>query len=230
MKIRFSLRTLLVAMAIVAVAIALPYWIPKRQVLSYNDAYVGYYRGLGLTDGGGYFGRNWYYVIVHEDIEGYWEVDINGLGYNDYRGYYGNGTLREHGQCIVRENGGGEIAPFRHDLLNAKFYDPDGNLISEVKNRTGKQILCHADGQPWWELDLLEGKYAHLKGWYANGQLSHESEYDNGKQHGLSVGYYRTGQLKYRRAYSHGEPVGRWVEYTKDGAIESETDHGDEGD
>ncbi len=38
-----------IAVTCFAIAIAVPYWIPKRQVLTLNDAYVGYYRGLGLT-------------------------------------------------------------------------------------------------------------------------------------------------------------------------------------
>lgn len=231
MKIRFSLRALFFAVACVAIAIAVPYWIPKRQVLTLNEAYVGYYRGLGQTNGRGYFGRNWFRVVVHEDIDGYWEVSVDGLGYNEYRGYYGNGQLREEGLCMVIENGPGgyDIAPMRHDLLNAKFYDPNGQLISEVQNKTGKQILCHANGQRFWELDLLDGKYEHAKMWDINGQLTHESEYRIGEQHGVSVGYYPSGQLKYRGAYARGRKTGKWVWFTEDGKLDSETDYGQQG-
>lgn len=219
-----------IAVACSAIAMAVPYWIPKRQVLTLNDAYVGYYRGLGLTQRRGYFGRNWFRVVVHEDADGYWEVDVSGLGYNKYRGYYGSGQLREEGLCMVEENGGGyDIAPNRHDLLSAKFYDPNGKLISEVKNRTGKQVLCHASGQRLWELDLLDGEYAHLRKWYKNGQLAHESAYRDGKQHGVSVGYYPNGQLNYRGTYEDGKKTGIWVHYSKDGIPESEADHDDKG-
>ncbi len=230
MRIRFSLRAMFIAVACFAIAMAVPYWIPKRQVLTLNDAYVGYYRGLGLTQRRGYFGRNWFRVVVHEDADGYWEVDVRGLGYNKYRGYYGSGQLREEGLCMVEENGGGyDIQPNRHDLLSAKFYDPNGKLISEVKNKTGKQVLCHASGQRLWELDLLDGKYSHVKRWYKNGQLAHESVYRDGNQHGISVGYYPNGQLEYRGTYEDGKKTGIWVQYSEDGILESESDHDGEG-
>lgn len=218
----------MVVVACVAIAIEIPYWIPKRQVLSVNDAYIGYYRGLGLIDRSGYFGRNWYRVVVHEDLDGYWEVDVTRLGYNQYRGYYRNGVLREEGLCMVEENGGGaDITPIRTDLLNAKFYDPKGNLISEVKNKTGRQILCNPNGKPFWQLDLLDGQYTSVKMWHSNGQLIHESHYKHGVPHGTSIANYPNGQVEYRGVYSDGKRVGVWVRYAEDGTLESETDHGE---
>jgi MORN repeat variant len=226
MKPRFSTRFLLVLTAIFAAGLAIPYWKTKTQVLSYGDSYVGYYRGLGFVNGPGYFGKNWYRVIVREDSDGYWEVDVNGFGYSAYRGYYGTGVLREEGELMVEKNGW-DILPNRNDLLNAKFFNPSGELISEVKDRTGKQILCRADGRPHWELDLVNGKYAHLKMWHANGQLIHESHYVDGKQEGDAIGFHPNGKVKYTGRYSAGKHVGTWKWYTESGKLEYEKEEGE---
>jgi hypothetical protein len=221
---RFSLRTLLVMVSLCAIGIYAPYWIPKSQALFYGDAYVGYYRGLGYTNERGYFGKNWYRIVVHEDADGYWEVDVNGMGYNSYRGYYGTGVLREEGMCLVEENAD-DIAPDRHDLLHGKFYDPKGNLIAEVKNRTGKQILCFADGTRFWELDLVNGQRARVRMWYPNGQLVVEEKFVEGRWHGKTVGYHPNGQIRFCGEYAAGKRVGIWRRYKEDGSLESETNH-----
>ena len=154
MRFRFSLRTLLILVAVCGLVLGAPYWYPKSKTLSINDRYVGYYRGLGWGHESGYFGTNWYRIVVRDDEGAYWEVDVSGLGYNPYRGYYKTGVLREEGACLVVETGG-DIAPDRHELLHGRFYGPDGKLLSEVSNGTGKQILCAADGTRLWELDLV---------------------------------------------------------------------------
>ena len=173
--------------ACVAMLILVPYFVPKRQPFNFSSGYIGYYHGLGWTEGGGYFGKNWFRVLVTDDIDGYWEVDVSRLAFNRYRGFYSNGKLREEGFCMVEEiRGGEEIIPNRHNLRDAKFYDPSGKLISEVRNTTGKQVLCRANGEPFWELDLLNGQYLRLNQWHANGQIAYVGHYRNGKQHGLS--------------------------------------------
>lgn len=123
---------------------------------------------------------------------------------------------------MVEENGS-DIMANRHDLLNGQFYDPTGNLISEVNNRTGKQILCYSNGTPSWELDVLNGKYTHVKMWHRNGQLSHECHYQNGNPHGSSVSYYPNVQIRFRGEYSNGNRTGVWKRYTEGGVMESET-------
>lgn len=217
----FSTRTLLVIVTLCALGIAVRYWVPKSQVLEIHDSYVGYYRGLGITDGSGYFGKNWYRIVVHEG-NGYWEVDVNGLGYAPYRGYYETGVLREEGTCMVSENGW-DIAADRHDLQHGSFYDPQGELVSRVKNGTGKQVLFYPDGTRSWELDLIDGRYSHVKMWHSNGQLVHESEYRDGRHHGQTTGYYQNGQLKYRGTYEDGKKTGVWVRYAEDGSLKSES-------
>lgn len=227
---RFSIRTLLIVVAFVAVFLAIPYWIPKHQVLSINDRYTGYYRGLGFHNSRGYFGKSWYRIVVDDDDGCYWEVEVKRLGYNQYRGYYESGVLREEGECIIEPNSF-DIYPDRTDLLWGQYYDPKGNLISSVVDKTGKQILCYPNGKFAWELDLLNGDRTLVRMWHPNGQMTLESRWEPGEDHGTSVGYYPNGQMEYRGKYSKsGHSVGVWTRYNEDGSLDSEIDHGADDD
>ncbi len=124
--------------------------------------------------------------------------------------------------CFVEKNGH-DIAPNRHDLLDAKYSDPTGNLISEVKNGTGKQILCYTSGQRQWELDLVRGKYEHVRTWHPNGQLAYDKSYRNGLDHGPYVAYYPDGRMRYEGEYEDGQRAGIRTDYAVDGTIESVT-------
>ena len=60
-RIRFSLKTLLLIPTVVSVVLAGLWWWPKSQPLSINeDVYKGYYRGLGLSDDRGFFGKQFF--------------------------------------------------------------------------------------------------------------------------------------------------------------------------
>ena len=218
-----TLRRFLLLLVLVAPFGVLSVWYgyPKKQTLSFNPAYTGYYRGLGWHNGEGLTGKNWYAIVVREDQDGYWRVDFDHFGYNPYKGYYGDGALREEGTILVKKNGV-DVAAYRHDVQNGKYYSPDGSLISAVKDGTGKQVLCCQQGQPFWELDLEEGEYAHVKRWTCAGQLVHECGYRNGQPHGESVGYYPDGQLRHTGRYADGEKVGVWKHYASNGEIETE--------
>ncbi len=224
-RIRYSLRALIILVGLFSICLAVPYWIPKSQPLTCHKSYVGYYRGLGLTHDSGYFGRNWYRIVVNEGPEGYWEVDVSGLGYAPYRGYYPTGTLREQGVCLV-EKAGDEIAPDRHNIQDAQYFDPSGSLISEVKNGTGKQVLCLTNGQPHWELELKEGIRVHVKTWYRDGRPAYDLHYRHGVPHGASVSYHSNGAVHRCGEYANGDKVGSWKCYTAEGELESERDYG----
>lgn len=225
MNSRFLVIPLIVLATVSAVGAVVSYWVPKSQVLPINDSYVGYYRGLGMTDESGYFGKNWFRIVVDDGDGGYWEVHVNGVGYSPYRGFYSTGELREVGLCMV-EKIGTSIVPDRHDILDGLYYNPEGQLISEIHDGTGKQILLSAEGKPSWELDLINGKYSNAKLWYDNGQLAYEKHYQNGKEHGISVSYYSNGQLRQRSEYKNGTRIGITTRYTETGEIESQTDEG----
>ena len=85
--LQFSLRTLLLFPALVGASLAGLWWWPKSQPLPVNKEYYrGYYRGLGLVDGPGFLGKNFFRVVVKHFDEGYWEVRFRGAGYSPYRG------------------------------------------------------------------------------------------------------------------------------------------------
>lgn len=213
-----SLGILLAVMAIL-----IGYYAPKAQGLQFHSSYTGYYRGYGFHDDNGFFGKNWFCIKVDEGDRGHWEVDVNGVGYTRYRGYYPSGTLREEGLCMVEKNGN-DIAAYREDVLHGKYYGPSGNLISEVNQGTGTQILCDAKGTPFWELQLVDGNRSLVRMWHSNGKLSYECPYQDGKQHGEVKGYYDNGQLKYRGQYSNGKKQGTWERFNEDGSLMSQSE------
>ncbi len=74
---------------------------PKHVPLSLNPTmFTGYYWGND-----GFLGRHFYAVVANEGTYGYWEVDVKGPGWNRYRGYYPDGTLREEGELDVTYRG-----------------------------------------------------------------------------------------------------------------------------
>ena len=226
-KLQYSLRSLFLLTAVIAVLLAIPNFWPRSTKLGmFPDEYVGFYHGLGLHEGPGYFGTNWYRVVVTEPDKGYFEVDVDGPGYNSYRGFYPNGTLRERGTCLVEENGD-LIWPDRHQILNGEYFSPDGKLLSKVENGTGRQILCYPDGQPSRELDLEDGKYIHLRQWHPNGQLDSEHVYRNERVHGDFKSYYPNGQIRSHGEYADGERTGKWILYREDGSVESTEEYAD---
>lgn len=227
----FSLRSLLLLPLLCAVGLWIVYWVPRSQPLSTDIAVVGYYRGLGLTDGPGYMGKNWFRLEFREgginDLpNGYREVDIDGLGYNQYRGYYGTGVLREEGLCMVVEDGTEVRANHRSQLQRAKFYDPNGALISEIKDGVGKQILCFSNGQRFLEAEFVNGKWSGpMRVWSRNGRLRCEAYYRNGTADGPCTFYFPNGGIQIQGEHKDGKEVGVWVHYAEDGSVASRIDH-----
>lgn len=231
-KPQFSLRSLLLLPLLCAVGLWIVYWMPRSQPLSWDPSIVGYYRGLGLTDGPGYMGKNWFRLEFRERgidglLGGYWEVDIDGLGYNQYRGYYLTGVLREEGLCMVVEEGTEVRAKYRAELQRAKFYGPNGALISEIKDGVGKQILCFSNGQRFLEAEFNNGKCSGpMRVWGRNGRLRCEAYYRNGTADGPCTSYFPNGGVQYQGEYKDNEEVGVCVHYAEDGSIVSRIVHG----
>ena len=230
-RLRYTTQSLFALTLLLALALSTPHWVPRSQTLSHNKTVVGYYTGLGLSEGPGYLGKNWYRMVHHESrddpslLDGYWEMDINGLGYNSYRGYYATGVLREEGRCMVVVNGS-EVRPVRLDIQRAKFYDTTGKLISEIKNGSGQLILCFSNGNPFLQIDFIDGEMVHVKRWHRNGQLYAEIPCRHGMEHGSLVKYFPSGQIECHGELIDGKRVGVWKQYTENGAVVSAIDHG----
>lgn len=181
--IRVRGMMLLVALAACGLASFIAW--PRSMPLDIDeDSYTGFYTGLGLTDDASPLGRRFYRVRIDDSPCGYMEVDVRGVGYHrnrgyyPYLGYYPDGTLREHGECLVNVAGfSDQPYPDNHDIRNGRFYKPDGSLGSVVSNGTGVQVYWYPDGQIRWRLELKDFKRVRHQMWSRKGKLEHEQIY-----------------------------------------------------
>ena len=223
---RIALIILLVPLVIFLAVFTLWFW-PKSHALDIHPSYVGYYRGLGLEGAGDiFFGKNYYRVEITDDYGGISGVAYRHPGYNDFKGFYKTGVIREEGKCFVEVMGFHEQPyPDLHDVAWGKYYKPDGALGSEVRDGSGVQTYWTPAGIKIWELELKDLRRARLSWWYPNGQLLVKHKYVNGLQDGPFVSYYPSGTKKTEGAYTAGERSGKWIRYNEDGSIKETEDY-----
>ncbi|QDT01396.1 toxin-antitoxin system YwqK family antitoxin [Adhaeretor mobilis] len=226
-KLVYLLSGLAVALFLLVVMSIYVY--PRQQELSFNPAYIGTYRGVGLHDGAGYFGKNWFRVHWETDDGISTEVLIDDYGYGPFQSYYPDGELRGTGLCLVEPNGGMEDPmPDEHDVLQGKFYAPDGSLLSEVINGTGTQTLCDAAGNIIWKLRLKAGTRREHWMFSSDGVTLSHTRYDHDELvNGAYISEHYNGKPKARGRYrsGYGSTVGNWYRFHDDGSLESITDH-----
>jgi len=129
--------------------------------------YQGYYWGNN-----GFIGRHFYRIVANEGDYGYWEVEVRGAGWNRYRGYYPDGSLREEGEIDVSYRGiPPEPQPDHHNVKWGNYYRPDGTLGARVRDGTGEQILWYPNGRLRWKLVLKDYKRIAFEHWTDGGQL-----------------------------------------------------------
>jgi hypothetical protein len=152
---------------------AVVFW-PKRMPFSINPRYAGCYWGNDWV------GRHFYRVIVNDEPLGWWEANVSRPGYNRYRGYYPDGTLREEGEIMVTYLLANP-EPFAdvHQVKWGKYYRPDGTLGSEVRDGTGEQTWWYLNGKPRWRLAVREGKRVLLEHWDETGDREYREWYDD---------------------------------------------------
>jgi hypothetical protein len=144
---------------------------PKTEPIRLNkDIYTGYYCGFGLTDEG-LLGKH-FYKVVAKDANCYWEVECTHAGFNRYRAYYPNGKLQAAGEIFVEYRGvPKQPYPDQHKVRNADYYDPNGRIVSSVKNGTGLQVLHYPNGQTLWMLQLKNYQRVEHRMWRIDGKL-----------------------------------------------------------
>ena len=183
---------------------------------------TAHYRGFGLWHAGGLFGKRWI-AVTHKapHVGGYWRFEFEDEGYNLFRGYYPDGTLREVGQCLVERMGiDGHPYPDPHDLKWSRCYRPDGSLASEVIDGSGTQTIFFPDGTLSWKLELSGDQRVSLSMLHPNGQLRTEGRYVADKRHGPFTSYDESGRKTMQGAYADGVRVGTWTWYNADGSIQ----------
>lgn len=218
--LQYRLRTLLLITALLAVALSLLCAWPRSCPLFYSDHSTGHFRGLGLLDGPGLLGRS-FFSVTWVEAYGPTEFTFSGRGWNHFRGTYPDGSLREEGECWVDLNGSNhpEPLPDTDRVKWGKYYNPQGKLISEIKDGTGVQTYWMPDGTKIWELELKDYERVHLSMWYENGQLHEIVEYLEGKQHGPYVSYYPSGRKQGVGTYAKGHRI-EATHYKEDGSVD----------
>lgn len=148
---------------------------PKTTALSLNpNVFVGYYWGSDRI------GRHFYRVTANEGRYGRWEVAFRGVGYNRYRGYYPDGSLREEGEIRVSLSGlPPEPVPDTSDVKWGNYYMPDGTLGAQVRDGTGEQKLWYPNGKLRWKLVLRGYKRVRGETWLETGELLSREWYDS---------------------------------------------------
>ena len=217
------------ALAILAVVTVVPAGLLVSYFLPRHDAprsgVIATYYGLGWHDEPGFFGKNWVHLRI-EWGDGCWqEVDMDGYGYSPTRGYYPDGAIREESVVLVNESDG---TPnwLGDPVLQGKYYDINGKLVSEVTDGTGRQILHDPSGSKRWELELRDGKRVEHIQYSPSGHVLHRHRYDAaGRAHGLFVSHYEDGTPRGRGRFRNGEHVGIWYGFHPDGSVRSIEDN-----
>lgn len=174
------------------------YFWPRQEQL---DAYcTGYYYGLGQHDQPGFFGKNWYSARENLDALGTWEYQLDGFGWTRFRAHYPNGKLLAEGVCWVDEEDG-TPTPNSSRVLQASFYDPAGNLASQVVDGSGREVVFWADGT-----------------------LAIDIEISNTQPHGSYALVDPNGTTMTRGRCENGEWVGVWLRFYSDGSLEKTSD------
>ena len=96
---RYSLRTVLLVLMVVAIAISSGYWYPKEKHIPLFDGNItiAYYRGFGYSPSRVYLIT----VSPYDASKGHWRVAFTGPGQNQFKRFDANGHTVETGECDV---------------------------------------------------------------------------------------------------------------------------------
>lgn len=183
-KKRFAILVVFVAISLVL--FALWYRGGSEPSKAYVDITTGkpsrfgarlFYRGLKIP-GTPLIVFKRYYAIAEKDphtglTTG---VDYRGEGYNHFFVFYDDGNIAAHGLCMVEKNND-QILHDVHNLKEAQFFHPEGELVSSVEGGTGVQTLFFGDGTKYWELQLEDFGRRKLTIWNRDGSVKLEKTY-----------------------------------------------------
>ena len=175
-------------------------------------------------------------------IKNYWEEDGNQI-IKDGNGYYSE--YFEDNKVVFLS---GEIKNGKRTGI-WKTYFSDGKLKEECLyedniykivntwNNKGEQTIVESNGKyiSYWEDETVyitgDVKYGLKEGvWHTYnsfGELSNETSYLNGKQHGKTA-YYNSGQLILEGEFANGLKQGKWIWYNEDGSHSSSANYKDD--
>ena len=98
--------------------------------------------------------------------------------------------------------------------------------IAPPADFTGQWIVYFANGQPSHQIDYQDGKYhGKFTANHSNGSKAYVQHYGPDGADGEDTGYYPSGKVSYRAHYSKGKPVGVWTWYNEQGEVTSTRVH-----
>ena len=136
-----------------------------------------FYRGIKIPGTPfALFKRYYRFILIDRALGRINTVQYEKPGYNPFFIFYESGTIAGYGYCLV-EKYEDQILPNLEDVKEGEFYDPQGKLVSSVKNGTGIIAVFCIDGQKIWESYLEDFKRIRLRHWDKDGILKLDKEY-----------------------------------------------------
>jgi antitoxin component YwqK of YwqJK toxin-antitoxin module len=128
--------------------------------------------------------------------------------------YYENGSLKETGTYVAGKRQGIWKAFYEDGTLKSEGeYNDDYGLITEYYH-SGK---VYGSGPKAGTRKVGRWRYFSE----ADGTLSSEGDYADGRKNGLWTGYYPSGKVASQGNYIQGEPHGQWNYYYENGQLSS---------
>ncbi len=142
-----------------------------------ENVLILYYRGIKIPFTPFVLFKQYYGMSFNDLVRGRFTViEYQKLGYNPFHTVYENGTIAGKGYCMV-EKIEDQIFPNLDDVREGEFYNPQGELISSVKDGTGVIPVFCSEGQKIWETELKNYKRVRLRRWDKNGTLKFDKKY-----------------------------------------------------
>lgn len=165
---RPSLRTFVLLIIIAAIVLSAGYLLIEREVpLSVHPRYKAFYRYIN-----GLYEIHYHRIVVDDGEIGKWTIINPKSGWNEYKGFYPNGTIRDKGVIWIEyHDTPPEPLPDLHKVSWGEYYRPDGTLGTEIKDQTGIQTYWHPNGNKIWEMEIKGGKTLKKKAWNESGVL-----------------------------------------------------------
>lgn len=133
---------------------------------------------------------------------------------------YMNGDVYHHSldECWLLQFEMGRFVPgLTHAGLVAFL---ETHYTNPPKAFTGTWRDYFVSGTLCRETDYRDGKRHGLDRMYNdNGTLDQIEAYVNGVEHGESIGYYPNKKLRFKGQYKHGKKAGTWIDYNEKGEV-----------
>ena len=172
-RFKFSLRTMFVALTIAVTSVWLFSRLPREMTVVGNDKWTAKYRGFGLNDGRGMFGKQYFEFAIDDLPYRTWQITYSNGDYGNASCFYPNGKIALEGECRI-EFSQHEAYPLIDDLKNATSYYPNGEIAARVIAGSGTAIWFYPDGVKNWECEYESGVRTRFLQYAPDGTIRHD--------------------------------------------------------